>query len=85
VLHRSGSVRQVADGVSVELWATASFRELVVFTPPHRQAICLEPYTCTTDAINQQQRTIDAGLIVLEPAAEWQGVVELRAPVLTAR
>ena len=30
------------------------FRELVVFTPPGRDAVCLEPYTCVTDAPNLQ-------------------------------
>jgi aldose 1-epimerase len=55
-----------------------AFRELVVFTPPHRQAICLEPYTCTTDAINLQARGVDAGWSVLQPGETWHGVVELR-------
>jgi aldose 1-epimerase len=58
--------------------ASPALRELVVFTPPHRQAICLEPYTCTTDAINLQQRGVDAGLIVLQPGEEWRGDVVLR-------
>ena len=29
--------------------------------PPHRKAVCLEPYTCVTDAANLQARGIDAG------------------------
>ena len=33
-----------------------AFRELVLFTPPHRKAVCLEPYTCPTDAIHLQER-----------------------------
>ncbi len=37
------------------------FRELVVFTPPWTNAVCMEPYTCVTDAINLQQQGIDAG------------------------
>jgi len=64
----------------LELSTSPAFRELVVFTPPHREAICLEPYTCATDAINLQQRGVDAGLIVLEPGASWSGVVEIIAP-----
>src|SRR5207249_952354 len=40
----------------LELWASPAFREVVAFTPPHRQAVCLEPYTCITDAINLQQQ-----------------------------
>jgi aldose 1-epimerase len=49
----------------------------VAFTPPHRQGLCLEPYTCTTDAVNLQQRGVDAGWLVLPPGATWSGVVEM--------
>jgi aldose 1-epimerase len=65
-----------SEGIRVE--TSPAFRELVVFTPPHRQAFCFEPYTCTTDAINLQQRGIDAGLLVLPPGEQWQGEVVLR-------
>jgi len=58
------------------LWVGGDFRELVLFTPPHREAICLEPYTCITDAINLTQRGIDAGWRVLQPGERWQGIVE---------
>jgi aldose 1-epimerase len=64
-----------AEGIRVQ--TSPAFRELVVFTPPHRQAFCFEPYTCTTDAINLQQRGIDAGLRVLQPGEQWQGEVVL--------
>jgi aldose 1-epimerase len=40
--------------------------------------VALEPYTCATDAINLQQRGVDAGLLVLGPGGKWQGVVEMR-------
>ncbi len=56
-----------------------SFREIVAFTPPWTSAVCLEPYTCTTDAINLQQQGIDAGLRVLAPGASWQGWIEIAA------
>jgi aldose 1-epimerase len=61
----------------LRLETAPDFRELVVFTPPHRQAIALEPYTCTTDAINLQQQGVDAGLRVLEPGEQWAGEVRL--------
>jgi len=41
------------------------------------EAICLEPYTCTTDAINLQQQGLDAGLRVLEPGESWRGIIEM--------
>lgn len=55
------------------------FRELVLYNPPHRKSISLEPYTCTTDAINLDARGIDAGLRLLEPGDEASGEIILRA------
>ena len=61
----------------LRLFVSPEFRELVVYTPPHGRAIALEPYTCVTDAINLQQRGVDAGLLVLPPGEQWSAVVEL--------
>jgi aldose 1-epimerase len=72
-----GVVRHRSEERMLTVWASDDFRELVLFTPPHREAICLEPYTCTTDAINLQERGVEAGLRVLEPGAHWRGNVEL--------
>jgi aldose 1-epimerase len=71
-----GTVRQGA--AAVQVLADPDFRDLVVFTPPHREAVCLEPYTCATDAVNLQQRGVAAGWRVLPPLATWAAVVELR-------
>ena len=43
------------------------FPACVVFNPPHRQAICVEPYSCIPNAYALAERGIDAGLRVLEP------------------
>jgi aldose 1-epimerase len=69
-LHQSGTGKEI-----LRLESSPAFRELVVFTPPHRQAVCLEPYTCTTDAINLEQRGLDAGLRTLQLGERWQGEV----------
>lgn len=53
------------------------FRELVVFTPPWSNSICMEPYTCVTNAINLQQRGVDAGLRILPPHCEWTGWIDV--------
>ena len=65
-------------GAALSLRASPAFREVVVFTPPHRQAFCVEPYTCTTDAINLQARGVDAGLLVLPPGGRWSAAFEMR-------
>jgi aldose 1-epimerase len=61
----------------LELWTSPAFRELVAFTPPHRQAVCLEPYTCTTDAANLATQGIDGGWLTLGPGLDWSGVFEM--------
>lgn len=55
------------------------FREHVVYAPGDRAVVCLEPYTCATDAFNLEAGGIAAGVIVLEPGAGWQGVVTIEA------
>lgn len=64
--------------------AGPAFRELVVYTPPNRNAVCLEPYTCATDAVNLQPRGIDAGWRVLEPRAEFRTWIEITASEVIA-
>jgi aldose 1-epimerase len=66
-----------ANGGPMRLFCSPAFREMVVFTPPHRQAFCVEPYTCTTDAINLRDCAVDAGWLVLQPGATWSAMVEL--------
>jgi aldose 1-epimerase len=72
-----GRMKQQPDGAELVVRGAQDFREVVVFTPPHRAAFCIEPYTCTTDAVNLQARGVDAGWRVLAPGAKWQGDVEL--------
>src|SRR5262249_43116576 len=76
-LQRRGSLRQRGGG-AVEVYTSGAYRELVAFPPPHRHAICLEPYTCVTDAINLEQQGVDAGLIVLDPGRSRTEFVVLR-------
>lgn len=56
-----------------------SFSEIVAFTPPHREAICIEPYTAAPDAIHLSQRGIQAGLRVLQPGQSFAASIELTA------
>lgn len=52
------------------------FRELVLFTPPHRQAVAIEPYSCSADAANLWDRGIDCGWRELQPGETWEATVE---------
>ena len=60
------------------LFADRVFRELVLFTPPHRQSVAIEPYTCSADAQNLANRGIDSGWQVIPPGGAWDAVVEYR-------
>ena len=60
----------------VRFLADQNFRELVLFTPPHRQAVAVEPYSCSADAANLAARGIDSGWRTIHAGGEWEGVVE---------
>jgi aldose 1-epimerase len=62
---RSCSVMDEAAGYQITQSFSPEFTQLVVFTPPGRNAVCLEPYTCLTDAINLPQT--ETGLRTLPP------------------
>ena len=72
-----GSVRLGRAGVGVEVMTSPAYRELVVFTPANRQAVCLEPYTCTSDAIRYGSKfgssslTMMPGPLVPDMRAIW--------------
>jgi aldose 1-epimerase len=53
------------------------FREMVLYTPPGRPALCFEPYTCPTDATNLRQRGMDVGIIVLKPGQTISAAVKI--------
>lgn len=56
-------------GRRVVLEFDRAMRECVVYNPPHRQAVCIEPLTWCPNAfeLQRQQPPIDAGLRVLAP------------------
>jgi aldose 1-epimerase len=56
----------------LEVSAPAEFRELLLFTPPHRKAVAIEPYTCATNAANMP----DAGWRVLPPGESFAAAVK---------
>jgi aldose 1-epimerase len=56
-----------------------AFRECVLFTPQHREAICIEPYTCVPGLFELTHKGIDAGLRVLDSGASFTARVEIQA------
>ena len=56
-----------ANGRALTQTFDTSFTQCVVYTPPHREAICLEPYTCVPDAIQLTAEGHETGLQILKP------------------
>ncbi|MDQ3330252.1 MAG: aldose 1-epimerase, partial [Planctomycetota bacterium] len=82
-----GLVSRVVDpaaGLEVVQTCDRTFRELVVLTPHWAQAVCIEPYTCVSDAINLDEEGFEAGLRVLQPGEEFRTWFELRVGRVTA-
>lgn len=55
-----------------------AFRECVVYNPPHRQAVCIEPLTWCPNAFELDQQGRDAGLRILQPGESLQCQVTMR-------
>jgi aldose 1-epimerase len=66
-------------GLQVVQRNPGSFRDLVIYTPPDRDAVCFEPYTCITDAVNLQQRGVDAGWRTLGPGESFSTWINIEA------
>lgn len=54
-----------------------SFRELVVYTPPHREAVCVEPYTCVPGMLGGDTPDVEFGLRVLQPGDSFTSRVDI--------
>lgn len=70
-------------GVSLVQRFDESMRCCVIYTPDHREAICLEPYTCVPNPFELQAKGIETGLRVLAPAEAYRTAITLEAAVAT--
>lgn len=63
----------------------ADFPYVVVYVPPHRRAICIEPYTCVTNAVNLGNRLgadgPPTGLWRLQPGEERKALISTNVTV----
>lgn len=71
-------------GLQITQRTPSEYRELVAFTHPRGGSICLEPYTCVTNAINLAARGVDTGLHVLAPGGEYRTWIEIVASTVMA-
>lgn len=54
------------------------FPNCVVYNPPHREAICLEPYSCVPDPFTLEEHGVATGLRVLNPGESHTYHVDIR-------
>jgi aldose 1-epimerase len=64
--------------LAVEVRADPVFRQVVVYAPPDRPVIAIEPYTCAPDAFNLAARGVDSGALTLAPGASFAAGFEIR-------
>jgi aldose 1-epimerase len=57
----------------------ADFTQCIVYTPPHRQAICLEPYTCLPDTYRMRDAGHETGLQILKPGETFATTITMEA------
>lgn len=63
------------------LAASALARACVVYTPPHRQAICIEPYTSVPNPFEAYAQGWEPGLQLLSPGETAELEIEIRLDV----
>jgi aldose 1-epimerase len=72
------SCRSPGTGLEVRIQADHNFHDWVLFTPPNRPSLAIEPYTCPPNAINMAQEGIeDSHLLTLNPGQSWHCQVVL--------
>jgi aldose 1-epimerase len=65
-------IRDPQSGRTVTQLFDQSFTQCIVYTPPHRKAICLEPYTCLPDSFRLTAEGHNTGLRVLGPGEAYK-------------
>ena len=67
-----------SEGRRLEIRYGAEYRFCIVFTPPHREAICIEPYTCLPGSVTRGDAGQETGLRILAPGQRWATAIEYR-------
>lgn len=70
-------LREPISGRTLTQRFDTSFTQCIVYTPPHREAICIEPYTCIPDAFRLAAEGHKTGLQVLAPGESFGSTIVL--------
>ncbi len=71
------TIHDPSSGRTMTMTFDDQFAACVVFNPPHRQAVCIEPYTSLPDAFALAARGVQANLRVLRPGEVFRTRIEL--------
>jgi aldose 1-epimerase len=72
------SIHDPGSGRTLVQTFDSQFAACVVFNPPHREAVCMEPYTTLPDPFTLRERDVDAKLRILPPGAVFRASIEIR-------
>ncbi|TWT47825.1 aldose 1-epimerase [Botrimarina hoheduenensis] len=78
---RETVIHDPRSGVTLTQTFDESMRCCVIYTPGHREAICLEPYTCVPNPFELEAAGIDTGLLVLAPGETYRTAIGLEVSV----
>jgi len=70
-------LREPKTGRTVTQLFDTSFTQCIVYTPPHREAICVEPYTCLPDSFRLKAEGHETGLRVLAPGESFETTIPI--------
>ncbi len=77
--HRcTGKVHDPASGRTTTITFDDQFTTCVVYNPPHREAVCIEPYTTVPDPFRLREQKIDPHLQILPPGESFRTRIEIR-------
>lgn len=77
--HRATAViEDSANGRRLAVAFDDKFTQCVVYNPPHREAICIEPYTCLPDQFTMAERGVVARPQTLQPGERFECSYEIR-------
>jgi aldose 1-epimerase len=75
--HVEARIVDPAAGRTLVMRFEDTLRECVVYTPPHREAICIEPYSCVPDAFWLREQGAQTGLRILKPGETFETMIEI--------
>ncbi|MHC2070706.1 aldose 1-epimerase [Bremerella sp. T1] len=72
------SIHDPKSGKTIEQQFDDQFDSVVLYNPGHREAFCIEPYTCIPDAFQLRRQGYDGGLRVLPGGESFETTIRIR-------